>query len=177
MRGAARSGGDRSSGLPGGGVRVSQTYICACASCIFDEVESAWHLRRNRHQQDVAARSLPHPLEQWDGRRLDVRGRMNAAFGVGDEWPFEMNSHWARRAGGVAAFCGVDCVRDAFQRAQRRIDGRGYGSCKKVANATGGKIGADAVEGLGRAFHYIVASRAMHVYVKEEIGREAGRRR
>jgi hypothetical protein len=65
----------------------------------------------------VAARGLPHPFEQRNGRRLDVRGRMNAAFGVGDEWPFDMNADGPRRASSVAAFRCIDCVRDAFQRA------------------------------------------------------------
>ena len=68
---------------------------------------------------------------------------------------------------------GVDGVGDAFERAQGAVDGRGDGGGEIMCNSFGGKKAADAVEGLGRAFHRIVAGGAVDVDV-EEGGGERG---
>src|SRR5438309_6661087 len=52
----------------------------------------AGDLRRNGHHLDVSIAGLPEFIEEpWRGLRQVLR-RMHSAFGVADEWPFQVNA-------------------------------------------------------------------------------------
>ena len=145
--------------------------MCAVCGCIFDQVQCARGFRGDCDQADVTAGGLLEALEQRNGGRLDVGRRVHAALGVGDEWAFEMDSDWLR-GGSVADLCGrVDGIGDAFESVQGAVDGRRYRGRKIMCNSFGSKKAADVVEGLRRAFHCIVAGRAVDVDIEEGGGK------
>jgi hypothetical protein len=104
---------------------------------VFDEVERAGDFRGDGDEADVAAGGLLEPFEEGDGGRLDVCGWVNAAFGVGDEWAFEMDPNGICLCSWMGTICGFDGVGEELEGAEGGVDGGGDGGGEVICNSFG----------------------------------------
>jgi hypothetical protein len=89
---------------------------------------------------------------------------MNAAFGVGDEGAFEVDSDGSS---GAVVCGGFDGVGDAFERSKRLLDRRGDGCREVVSDAVTCHEAAHCSESVGCAFHHVVVDCAVCVDIEE----------